>query len=216
MIVIFAETHKIIASALHGEMQEKYDIELNEESLQWGSVVPDLFPKYKLQRHYIDDSLHFIANEITTLIFVNRFMNLNDKKNSITKKLFSRKLGIISHYLSDFCCLAHANNWSFNGSFVKHVQYEKNVNEEAKRHTFEPVTIQTDEIDLYGEPILKLRTLVSDQIVAIVEEYKAVEPSYACDLNFALALNTRVASFIIEVLLALQGESMPVLPTLVY
>ena len=143
-------------------------------------------------------------------------MNLDDSKSSLTKKLLSRKLGIISHYLSDFCCMAHALNWSFNGSLVKHVQYEKAVNEAAKNHVFESVDILTDEIDLEGESILKLRNLIADQIVAIVEEYKTNEASLSCDLNYALALNTRVSSFIIDILLAVQTEASPLQARLVY
>ncbi len=213
---IFAETHKVIARALHMNLQEKYDIELNEERLLWGSVVPDIFPKYKIQRHYIDDSLHFVANEIVTLIFVSRFMNINDHKNSITKKLFSRKLGIISHYLSDFCCMAHANNWSFNGNLVKHVQYEKAVNEEAKKHEFDFVELETEAIDLEGESILKLRHLIAEQIANIVEEYKTKESSCACDLNYALAINTRIASFVFDILFAVQKDMGTLQARLVY
>lgn len=216
MVFIFAETHKIIARSLLENLQLKHDIELNEDRLLWGSIVPDLFPKYKLQRHYIEDSLHFVSNEIVTLIFVSRFMNLYDHKNSLTMKLFSRKVGIISHYLSDYCCMAHAKNWSFNGSFVKHVQYEKAVNEAATNHVFESVSLETEEIDLHSEPILRLRKLISEQIASIIEEYKAQEESIACDLNFALALNTRIASFVIELILAMQKGAMPVQTTLVY
>lgn len=216
MVFIFAETHKIIARFLHENLQEKYDIELNEDRLQWGSVVPDIFPKYRLQSHYIQDSLHFISNEIVTLIFVSRFMNLSDHKDSIAMKLFSRKVGIISHYLSDFCCMAHAKNWSFNGSLVKHVQYEKAVNEAAKEHVFADIALDTQEIDLHSEPILRLRKMIAEQIASIIEEYKAQEESIACDLNFALALNTRMASFVIELILAMQQNAMPVQTTLVY
>lgn len=216
MVFIFAETHKIIARSLHENLRDKHDIELNEDRLLWGSIVPDISPKYKLQRHYIQDSLHFISNEIVTLIFVSRFMNLRDHKNSLTMKLFSRKIGIISHYLSDFCCMAHAKNWSFNGSFVKHVQYEKAVNEAASMHEFTPVRLQTEEIDLHSEPILRLRKLIAEQIASIIEEYKAQEESIVCDLNFALALNTRIASFVIELILAMQQGAMPVQTTLVY
>lgn len=213
---IFAETHKVIARALHMNLQEKYEIELNEERLLWGSIVPDLFPNYKLQRHYIDDSLHFIANEVVTLIFVSRFMNANDSKDMITKKLFSRKLGIISHYLSDFCCMAHAKNWSFNGSLVKHVQYEKAVNEAAKNHNFQQLKLKTQEINLDGESILELRSLISEQIASIVEEYESEEESYANDLNYALALNTRISSFVIDILLAVKEDMSTLQARLVY
>lgn len=216
MIYIFAETHKILAKSLHENLRATYNIELNEERMMWGSVIPDLFPKYKMKRHYLDDSLNFVTNEIVSLIFVSRFMNLNDSGQFLTKKLFSRKLGIISHYLADYCCYVHANNLSFYNSLVKHVQYEKLLNEVAKTHSFEDVELTTPEIDLNATQILKLKELVADQIVSIVDEYKTQANSCETDLNFALALNNRIGSFVLDVLIATQEAPQTAVPTLVY
>lgn len=215
MVSIFAETHRIIARNLCANIKEKYGIELHEEKLSWGSVVPDLYPKYKLKKHYLEDSLQFITAEIATLIFMSRFIHLEESPNSIAKKIFSRHLGIISHYLSDFTCSAHANNWRFNGYMRKHVQYEKMVNETAKCHVFEPIELKTEPIQTHLL-MLGLRNQVSQQILSIIEEYAEKEPSIETDLDFALALNTRMASFVIDTVMAMQSNKIPQSAKLIY
>lgn len=215
MVSIFAETHRIIARNLHANLKKKYAIELHEDRLSWGSVVPDLYPKYKIKKHYVEDSLQFVAAEIATLIFMSRFLDLNEDADQISIKLFSRHLGVISHYLSDFCCSAHANNWRFNGFMRKHVQYEKRVNETAKTHHFRTLDLQTKEIEV-DHLFLGLRYLVVNQILSIIAEYQAIEPSIENDLDFALTLNTRIASFVLDTVIAMQENRIPQSAKLIY
>ena len=42
MFKIFGDTHKIIATNLYENINDIYDIELNQDSLLWGSVSPDV------------------------------------------------------------------------------------------------------------------------------------------------------------------------------
>ena len=61
---MFGDTHKIIATNIHENIEDIYDIELNKDSLLWGSVAPDILPQYRLHRHYEKESLNYIVNEI--------------------------------------------------------------------------------------------------------------------------------------------------------
>lgn len=70
MFKIFSETHKIIASNIHENIYNVYDVELNKEALLWGAIAPDILPQYKVKRHYKRESLNYVVGEIVKLIYI--------------------------------------------------------------------------------------------------------------------------------------------------
>ena len=74
MFNILANTHKVIATIVHQKIKRDFNIELNLKKIQWGSVCPDVLPYYKLIRHYQNESIDYISNEISNLIY---FFQLN-------------------------------------------------------------------------------------------------------------------------------------------
>ncbi len=91
MFEIFADTHKTIATNMHENIREIYDIDLDKNSLLWGSVLPDVLPKYRFHRHYAKESLDYIVNEIVKLIYISRFIEFDSKTDPIKIKLISKK-----------------------------------------------------------------------------------------------------------------------------
>jgi len=81
---IFKDTHKIIAKNIHKNIYDIYGIELDEKKLLWGSISPDILPKYKLHRHYKKESLDYVVNEIVKLIFICRLSDYD--ANSVKGK----------------------------------------------------------------------------------------------------------------------------------
>ena len=122
------------------------------------------------------------------------FKNLDD---SVAIKLLSRKIGIISHYLSDYVCYPHANRWTFVGSMKKHSKYESELNDIAKYHSFKKNVIQLDDVDIYDNTLISLKSRIKDYINQVIVEYNQ-NPSLANDLNFALSLNLKMTYFIID------------------
>lgn len=198
MVTIFAETHKEIARSINKEVARTYDIELDEKRLVWGSVLPDYNPKYKLHRHYADESLGFIINEIKKLIFLGRFIDIeNEIFDGLSKKLFSRKLGIISHYLSDFVCRPHYERWTFQEAMIRHISYEKRLNQiaegfEFKLNDIEQIELRTDENGKFD-----INQIVTDFVHRVIEEY-ALNPGFEQDLQFAYNLNLRMSYFVLD------------------
>ena len=139
MFKIFADTHKIIANNIYENINDIYDIKLDKNKLLWGSVAPDILPKFRLHRHYKDESLNYVVNEIIKLIFISRYIEFNSIIDPISMKVLSRKIGIISHYLSDFVCLPHAERWTFTTSMFKHINYESKLNDYAPYHDFKKI-----------------------------------------------------------------------------
>lgn len=205
MFKIFPETHKVIATNIYDNVFNIYGLKLDKEKLLWGSVAPDLLPKYKFIRHYQDESINFVSKEIMKIIFVSRYLELNKILDPIAIKILSKKVGIISHYLSDYVCLPHANRWTFADSMIKHIKYESSLNEYAPKHTFKKNVINVDDIDIFDSSFMTLRAKIKDYIETVVKEY-SIKTSFKNDLDFSLSLNLKITYFIIDTIKAYSED----------
>ncbi|MBC8590404.1 zinc dependent phospholipase C family protein [Lachnospiraceae bacterium NSJ-29] len=196
---MFADTHKIIATNIYDSVYHKYGLKLHKKKLLWGSIAPDILPKYRFIRHYKDESIDYIAKEIIKIIYISRYIEFNNILDPIAIKILSKKIGIISHYLADYVCLPHANRWTFTkstNSMVNHIKYESDLNEFAKTFSFNKNIIDTSNIDIYDSKITGLKDKITKYINDVVDEYLLIN-SLERDLNFASALNIKITYFIL-------------------
>ncbi|MBU5314108.1 zinc dependent phospholipase C family protein [Tissierella carlieri] len=205
MFKIFSDSHKIIASKIYDNVFDIYGLKLDKEKLLWGSVCPDILPQYKFIRHYKDESLNYIAKEIMKVIFISRYLEFNKMLDPLAIKILSKKIGIISHYLSDYVCLPHASRWTFMDSMIKHIKYESQLNDFAVNHDFKKNVINIDDLDIYDIPTTKLRNTIKEYIDKVVEEY-SLKIGFKNDLNFALSLNLKISYFILDTITAYSDE----------
>lgn len=205
MFQIFADSHKIIASKIYDNVFDIYGLKLDKETLLWGSICPDILPHYKLIRHYKDESISFIAKEIMKVIFISRYLEFNKILDPLAMKILSKKIGIISHYLSDYVCLPHANRWTFYNSMIKHIKYESKLNDYVVRHDFKKNTIDLDDLDIYDINTKDLKDNIIKYIDNVVEEYSS-KTGYENDLNFSLSLNLKISYFILDTIAAYSEE----------
>lgn len=205
MFKIFADSHKIIASKIYDNVFNIYGLKLDKQKLLWGSVCPDILPQYKFIRHYKDESLNFISKEIMKVIFISRYLEFNKILDPLAIKILSKKVGIISHYLSDYVCLPHANRWTFTTSMVKHIKYESQLNEFAVTHDFKKNVINVNDLNIYDIPQLKLKSTIKEYIDKVVEEY-SIKTNFKNDLDFALSLNLKISYFILDTIMAYSDE----------
>lgn len=182
-----------------------YGIKLNKDKLLWGSVAPDIYPKYKFIRHYQDESINYITKEIMKIIFISRYLDFSKILDPLGMNLLSSKIGIISHYLSDYVCLPHANRWTFADSMIKHIKYESKLNDYAKIHTFKKNIINVDDIDIFDNELISLRTKIKDYIINVVSEYSS-KTGLKNDLDFALSLNLKITCFILDTIEAYSED----------
>lgn len=136
---------------------------------------------------------------------MSRYVDFNKGVDSLTMKLLSRKIGIISHYLTDFVCVPHAKRWTFVGSMKKHLKYEKELDVYAKSHDFKKHIILTNDIDLYDNESVELKTQVKNYIETVIEEY-SMKTSFKNDLDFAADFNTKISYFILDTISAYSEE----------
>ena len=171
----------------------------------WGSIAPDILPKYKFIRHYKDESIDYVVREIVKVIFMRRYVDFNKNIDAITMKVLSKKIGIISHYLTDFVCVPHSKRWTFVGSMKKHITYEKELDVYAKHHDFKKHVISTNDIDLYDNEYIELQTQIKNYIESVIEEY-SLRLSFKNDLDFAADFNTKISYFILDTISAYSEE----------
>lgn len=205
MFQIFADSHKIIASKIYDNVFDIYGLKLDKESLLWGSICPDILPHFKLIRHYKDESINFIAKEIMKVIFISRYLEFNKILDPLSIKILSKKIGIISHYLSDYVCLPHANRWTFYNSMIKHIKYESKLNDYIIRHDFKNNIIDVDDLDIYDMDAKDLKINIIKYINDVIEEYSS-NIGYENDLNFSLSLNLKISNFVLDTIVAYSEE----------
>lgn len=197
MFQIFADTHKIIAESVYNEVYDLYNLKLDKKALETGSILPDILPKYRFIRHYKDESLDYIADEIVKLIFASRYIEVDKILNPFVVRSLSKRLGIISHYLSDYVCLPHAMRWTFYDSMLKHIKYEKKLNEYATRHSFKKNIIDTEDIVVDDFDHYSLKVLIISYINNIIEEY-LINTNQKNDMDYALNINLKLTFFILD------------------
>lgn len=119
-------THRIISEHVYNNVKENLGIELNKKSLIYGSIKPDIAPRLLLLDHFKPQSFSFIMHEALelskhSLVSNNEFL-----------KLFSRQIGVVTHFISDFFCVPHNDRLTYENNFINHVVYETNLHKEFK------------------------------------------------------------------------------------
>ncbi|NLV88377.1 MAG: zinc dependent phospholipase C family protein [Tissierellia bacterium] len=205
MFQIFSDTHKIIATEIYNNVDKIYGIKLDKDKLLWGSICPDILPQFRFIRHYKDESLNYIAKEIMRVIFISRYIEFNKILDPLAIKLLSKKIGIISHYLSDYVCLPHALRWTFSENMIKHIKYESQLNDMAPKHDFKKNVINVDDLNILDAHSIGLKKKIKKYINEVVDEY-LLRQSMKNDLNFALSLNLKITYFILDTIEAYNDE----------
>ena len=161
------QTHKVIGESVLDALRDKQSIQLDRTRFILGNIVPDLHVDYIHQKHYSSQCYEKIKRAI---------MELPDK--NLTLKQFSFRSGIICHYLSDFFCYPHDQEWHYGGGNTKeHIIFEEKQYQICKGNIIRPferteIETLTDEyLDLFLKNMLQ-------------EYHRSVD--YSRDLSFAL------------------------------
>ncbi|HFE9683636.1 TPA: zinc dependent phospholipase C family protein [Clostridium perfringens] len=122
-------THILIAQNILRDVD--VDFKISDKNFIYGNVKPDMVSKYKLKKHYLDESFDMIVNKIKKLAS----LSMDDFKKKFSISRFSQELGVICHFICDFFCIPHSERWEFKHSMNKHVKYEKELASFAKTYT---------------------------------------------------------------------------------
>lgn len=194
------ESHKAIGRKLHSHLENNYGLILDEKKLLWGSVAPDFLPKYKFISHYKDESIYFISAEITNLIIKLSLISDFSSINSVLLKSISYKLGVISHYLTDYTTHPHARRIRCTNkkSMSEHISYEVALNDYLKSTSLDDSCFFLAESQIYSGNILEYKDFFVQNINSIVEEYLQKNIDFKNDLDYSLCINGFVFNSVLE------------------
>ncbi len=118
---LLPQTHVIIAKEIHRDVQKHLQVELSLPQLIYGSVKPDLYSGFPKLKHFKPQSFSAICAEISATTLS------SDLHNRAQTSLFSRKLGIVTHYVADYFCVPHNDRKTYQHHFWDHLKYEKRL-----------------------------------------------------------------------------------------
>ena len=122
------KSHIIISKSLLENTDSTKQFFLDSKNFIYGNIKPDIVSKYKLKKHYLDESYDMVRRKIGFL----SSLNLDSIDDYYTKASLSQEIGVVCHFLTDFFCLAHSERWEFKHSMKIHIQYERNLTKVAK------------------------------------------------------------------------------------
>lgn len=177
-------THKMLAENFIKNIDEDKVFLINESQFIWGNIKPDCVSKYKLKKHYLDESFEMVIKKIEFL----SSLTLQDIYTKYSPKKFNQELGVVCHFLCDFFCVPHNKRWEFkNPNYMKdHILYEKDLAKVAKEFK-----ISKDiNSHLSSEEI-------TDYIMKLQDEYEG-KIDYKHDLTFAYYICDSIINMILE------------------
>ncbi|MBB2182538.1 zinc dependent phospholipase C family protein [Lachnospiraceae bacterium MD1] len=118
------KSHISLAKYLMNNMQVQ-DLNEHKKAFYIGSILPDIKPSFITKRHNIDETFEILIDEIKKI-------TVDYDINKGINGYYARHLGVITHYLSDYCTFPH--NTIFEGSMTEHVMYEKELKDSLKEY----------------------------------------------------------------------------------
>lgn len=175
------KTHVIISNSVLENTDSNKKFLLDEKNFTYGNIKPDMFSKYKLKKHYLEESYDMIRDKIEYM----KNLTIDDLERYFTKKSFSQEIGVICHFLADFFCVAHSERWEFKHSMSIHIKYEKNLTKIAKEYNVKNDRI--NEIDDIDSLFFKL-----------YNEYKSNGNYERNDLKYSTYICNTVTNYILD------------------
>ncbi|MDD3173915.1 MAG: zinc dependent phospholipase C family protein [Herbinix sp.] len=118
------KSHISLAKFLVNNMQVQ-DLKEHKKSFYIGSILPDLKPSFLTKRHTFDETFETLIDEIKKI-------TVDYDINKGINRYYARHLGVVTHYLSDYCTFPH--NSIFEGTITEHIYYEKELKYSLKEY----------------------------------------------------------------------------------
>ncbi|MBP2027030.1 hypothetical protein J2Z35_000822 [Acetoanaerobium pronyense] len=178
-------THRIIAHNVFKNVNSNMNFKLNRPMLSYGSMKPDIAPSLKSKKHYKEPTLDFVIDEIIKL------MEIGISEDLISINKFSVKLGVITHFLSDFFCLPHHDRDYFSDKLTEHMIYEKNLHYKFKEFAgLEKIKMPS----LMGLEKEDIRSFIDE----LHYEYSTSPMGYENDIKGSINVSSAISMIIIE------------------
>jgi len=112
--MMIAHTHRLVGEFLYQQLPMQLREKLNHNVFVNGNVKPDVVKMYRQMSHYYRDNEGFVFELFERLM-----------TESMSKEEFSDLLGVLTHFLCDYACIYHANEYVRKHHSIRlHMQYE--------------------------------------------------------------------------------------------
>ena len=177
------KSHISLARYLIDNMQVA-DLNDHKKAFYFGSILPDLKLSFLTKRHTIDETFEDLMSEI-------KMITVDYDIDKGINSYYARHLGIITHYLSDYCTFPH--NIIFAGSMKDHVYYEKDLKFKLREY------VNREDVQRERVPGQNLHTF--DEIIYFIKkthkEYLKAIKAVGQDIQYITDLCYRVVDAIL-------------------
>lgn len=160
------------------------DLDEHKKAFYIGSILPDLKPSFLTKRHTIDETFDTLIKEIKKI-------TVDYDINKGINGYYARHLGVITHYLSDYCTFPH--NSIFEGSITEHCYYEKELKFKLKAY------LQSEAAQREREKIQRFQTIdeITRFIIKTHKKYLKALRNVKGDIQFIIELCYKVVDAIL-------------------
>ncbi|MFZ5967996.1 MAG: zinc dependent phospholipase C family protein [Bacillota bacterium] len=186
LIRLLIQSHKIIAEHIYENVRDHLNINLDKRFLIYGSIKPDIVPRLFKIPHYHEDSIHFIEDEIYKLASA---PFIYDKEYI---KHFSIQLGVITHFIADYFCLAHNDKEIYRDNIWAHLKYESTLHGHFKNAKEAPKKLAS-----YISNLGDNKETISALFDHLFSRYKNNIPSFQNDVQHSIESASVISLFIV-------------------
>lgn len=171
-------THIIFSKIVYKHCLKELNFKLNRILFMYGNIKPDISPTSCRNPHTLKDSLNVVSECFDKL-----------SHSELDIKQFSIILGIMCHYISDYFCLYHTEEYS-NKNIFRHIAYEIILHFNLR------ILLIRGKLKLINSRSLPQRNILSI-IFNMQREYFKQKRSFLRDITYAVStINMTVESII--------------------
>jgi hypothetical protein len=168
----------MVADIVHTHIERELGVKLDHKAFRHGSIAPDIRLSMRVIKHTRKGSFELVKKLGNDLIL------LETPVSQTEMKLFSYKLGIITHFLCDYFCTPH-NDVRYK-NLIRHLRYENKLRKLA-------YDTESWNMQALNQAVLNnmwKRSSFEKIIAEKSDEYRKSDASYYNDLEFALVVST--------------------------
>ncbi|MEA4847792.1 MAG: zinc dependent phospholipase C family protein [Clostridiaceae bacterium] len=184
---MITQSHSLIGKIVFSAISEHTEVKLVEHLLKYGCIKPDLTPRLRAIPHFKDKSFDFITYMIEEM----RSRSLPESKRQL--EMLSINLGVIMHYIADYFCYAH-NNEYYN-SLLPHFIYESGLAMAFASADLEK--IRNDAVASVKQKHIVTKKWLREYIEKRHREYVNCKRSMETDISYSVEACVTVAYVII-------------------
>ncbi len=166
--------------------------EFSKFMFNFGLVMVDQSWHVKTHPHYVQKSLGYVLEKIEKLVSVKKF-----------NAYYSMQLGIVVHYLCDFCCNAHISGSV--GNIPYHLKYERDL----QKYLLENYDVLGDNFRSclnnkrsIGNNLDSIKTVIEK----VLNSYTKGDASYLLDIKHCVEITFMVCSKVFNYNLSISKD----------